>query len=123
MIVRVFAADGVTPVDGATVGWATTNGATLAVCGGIAMCSSVSDENGIASTGVTPAVMGNSSITATLAPGVYNPAQSVVASLTATSTSSDIAVSPQLLWVASGATVTVPITAQVVNLGKQARER
>jgi hypothetical protein len=116
--VRVVAADGVTAVDGATVGWATTNGATLSVCGGISSCTSVSDENGIASTGVTPANTGNSSITATLAPGVYSPAQSVVASVTATSTSTDIAVNPQLLWVAQGATVAVPITAQVVNLGK-----
>ncbi len=116
--VRVLAVDGETPVNGATVGWTTSNGATLSVCGGISLCSSITDENGIASTGVTPANTGNSSVTATLAPGVYNPAQSVVGSLTATSTSSDIAVNPQLLWVASGATVTVPITAQVVSLGK-----
>jgi hypothetical protein len=41
-----------------------------------------------------------------------------VASLTATSSAADIAVSPQLFWVVQGASVSVPITAQVVNLGK-----
>jgi hypothetical protein len=118
VIVRVMAADGVTPVDGATVGWSTNNGATLSVCGGSSTCSAISDENGVASTGVTPAATGNSLITATLAPGVYNPAMSVVASVTATSSTSDIAVSPQLFWVAQGTSVSLPITAQVVSLGK-----
>jgi hypothetical protein len=116
--VRVLAADGVTPVDGATVGWATSNAATLSVCGGASTCTAISDENGVASTGVTPAATGNSLITATLAPGVYSPAQSVVASLTATSSTADIAVNPQLFWVVQGTSVSVPITAQVVNLGK-----
>jgi hypothetical protein len=117
VIVRVVASDGITPVAGATVGWTTTNGATLSVCGGITTCSAISDESGLASTWVTPAAVGNASIVATLAPGVYNPPQSVTATMTATSTSSDIGVTTPYLWIAQGASLSVPLTARVVNLG------
>ncbi len=117
VIVRVLASDGVTPVNGATVGWTTTNGATLSICGGAANCSAISNESGIASTWVTPAATGNATITATLAPGVYSPAQSVTATMTATSSSLDIGVTTPYLWIAQGASVSVPLTARVVNLG------
>ena len=56
-------------------------------------------------------------ITATLAPGVYNPAQSVSATMEATSSSLDIGVTTPLLWIAQGASVSVPLTARVVSLG------
>jgi hypothetical protein len=115
--VRVLASDGVTPVNGATVGWATTNGATLSICNGASTCSAISDESGIASTWMTPAATGNAVITATLAPGVYSPAQSVAATMTATSTSQDIGVTTPYLWIAQGASVSVPLTALVVDLG------
>ena len=114
--VRVVEADG-TPVNGATVGWSATNGATLAVCGGSSTCSSISDESGFASTFVTPSATGVSTITATLAPGVYSPPQSVSGTLFATSSSLDIGVTTPYLWVAQGATVSVPITARVLDLG------
>jgi hypothetical protein len=117
VIVRVLASDGVTPVDGATVGWSSTNGAALSACGSTSTCAAVSDENGIASTWVTPAATGNAVITATLAPGVYNPPQSVAATMTATSSSLDIGVTTPLLWIAQGASVSVPLTARVVSLG------
>lgn len=117
VIVRVLASDGVAPVDGATVGWTASNGAVLSICGGTSSCSAVSDESGMASTWVTPAATGNTVITATLAPGVYNPAKSVSATMTATSSSSDIGVTPHYLWIATGATVSVPVTARVVSLG------
>jgi hypothetical protein len=115
--VRVVASDAITPVSGATVGWTTTNGVTLSICGSASTCSSISDESGIASTWVTPAATGNAAITATLAPGVYNPAQSVTATMTGTSSSSDIGVTTPYLWIASGASVSVPLTARVVSLG------
>ena len=115
--VRVLASDGVTPVDGATVGWTTTNGATLSICGGTSTCSAISDESGIASTWVTPAATGNAAITATLAPGVYSSSASVNATMTATSSSSDIGVTTPYLWIAQGASVSVPLTARVVKLG------
>ena len=115
--VRVLASDGVTPVNGATVGWTTTNGATLSICSGASTCTAISDESGIASTWVTPGATGNAVITATLAPGAYNPAQSVAATMTATSTSQDIGVTTPYLWIAQGASVSVPLTALVVDLG------
>ena len=116
--VRVVASDGVTAVNGATVGWTTTNGATLSACGGVSNCSAVTDASGSASTWVTPAATGVATITATLAPGVYNPAQSVSGTLSATSSSSDIGITTPYLWVASGATVSVPVTARVLSVGK-----
>ena len=116
--VRVLAADGVTAVGGATVGWATTNGATLSVCNGATNCSMVSDESGIASTWITPAAIGSAAITATLAPGVYSPTQSVTTTLNATSSSMDIGVATPYLWIAQGATVSVAIGAWVMSEGK-----
>src|SRR6202051_3246969 len=117
VMVRVLASDGITPVNGATVGWSTTNGATLTICGGATTCSAISDESGIASTWVTPSAIGNAVITATLAPGVYNPAQSVGTALTATSSAMDIGVTTPYLWIVSGASLSVPLTARVVSLG------
>jgi len=115
--VRVFASDGITPVNGATVGWATTNGATLSVCAGASTCSAISDESGIASTWVTPGATGNAVITATLAPAVYGPAQSVGSTLLGTPSSLDIGVTTPELWIARGASISVPLTARVVSLG------
>jgi hypothetical protein len=115
--VRVVAADGITPVNGATVGWTTTNGAMLSACVGASACSAISDESGIAWTWVTPVAAGNAVITATLAPGVYSPDQSVGSTLTGTSLSSQIGVTTPNLWVAQGATISVPLTALVVSMG------
>jgi hypothetical protein len=117
VIVRALASDGITPVNGATVGWAATNGATLSACAGASSCSAITDESGIASTWVTPGTAGNAVITATLAPGVYSPAQSVAPTLTGTSTSLDIGVTTPNLWIAQGASLSVPLTARVVSLG------
>jgi hypothetical protein len=115
--VRVVASDGITPVNGATVAWSATNFAGLSACGGNFSCSVTSDESGLASTFVTPSATGSASITATLAPAVYNPAQSVTATLSATSTSLDIGVTTPYLSIAQGASLSVPITARVVSLG------
>jgi IPT/TIG domain len=81
---RVMAADGVTPVSGATIGWSANNGLQLSACGGGASCSVTSDQNGDAVTWLTPGAPGLASLTATLAPGVYSPAKSVTTSLNAT---------------------------------------
>jgi len=115
--VRVVASDGVTPVSGATIGWSTTNGTTLSACNGATVCSTTSDESGVASTWVTPGATGIATITGSLAPGVYNPTQSVSGTLFATSTALDIGVTTPYLWIAQGASVSVPVTARVVDLG------
>ncbi|MFZ0300752.1 MAG: Ig-like domain-containing protein [Candidatus Sulfotelmatobacter sp.] len=115
--VRVVASDGITPVNGATVGWTATNGAMLSACASTSSCSTISDESGMASTSVTAAAIGNAVITATLAPGVYSPAQSVGSTLSATSTSLDIGVATPNLSIAQGASLSVPLTARLVSLG------
>lgn len=117
VIVQVLASDGVTPVNGATVGWSATNAAALSVCGGLSACSAISDESGFASTWVTPAATGTATITASLAPGAYSPAQSVSTTVSATSSSQDIGVTTPYLWIAQGASLSVPVTARVVSLG------
>ena len=75
------------------------------------------DESGLASTAITPAAIGVATFTATLAPAVYNPAQSVSGTLSATSTASDIGITTPYLWIAQGASLSVPITARVVSTG------
>jgi hypothetical protein len=117
VIVHVVASDGITPVSGATVGWAATNGAELSICGGASACSATSDESGIASTWITPAATGDAAITATLAPGVYNTAQSVTTTLSATSSSLDIGVATPYLWIAQGSSLSLPLGAWVMSLG------
>jgi len=116
VIALIVASDGVTPVGGATVEWTTTNGAMLSACAGASTCSAISDESGLASTWVTPTNPGNATVAAALAPAVYNPAQTVVTTLaTSQPLPVNIGVTTPLLWIAYGASVTVPLTAQVVN--------
>ena len=116
--VRVVAADGTTPVDGATVAWATTNGASLSVCGGASSCSALSDEAGFAFTQVTPTATGTSDITASLAPASYTPPQSKQATLLGTASALDLAAVGPTKWVAQGATIDVPLTVRVLDMGE-----
>jgi hypothetical protein len=117
MHVRVLAADGVTPVGGATIGWSASNGVQLSACGGASSCTVTSDATGEAVTWLTPAATGVASITATLAPGVYSPSKSQSTTLNATQSASDIGISTPYLWIAQGATVSLPLTARVVSNG------
>jgi hypothetical protein len=104
-------------VTGATIGWAATNGVQLSACNGASACTVISDQDGNAATWLTPATAGVSTITATLAPGVYNPSASVSATLNATESASDLGVLTPYLWIAQGATVNVPLTARVLSNG------
>ncbi len=113
----MLASDGVTPVAGATIGWGASNGLHLSICGGNSSCTVVSDQSGNSSTWLTPAAAGSSIITATLAPGVYVPSKSVQANVTATESASDLGVLTPYLWIAQGATVSVPLTARVLSNG------
>jgi len=113
----VFAADNVTPVSGATIGWSATNGMQLSACSGASSCSVTSDQNGNIATWLTPGATGVSTITATLAPGVYSPSKSVNATLNGVESASDIGVTSPYLWISQGATVSVPITARVLSNG------
>ncbi len=115
--VRVLAADGITPVNGATVAWSSTNGVQLSACGGASSCSVTSDLSGDAATWLTPAATGVATITATLAPGVYSSSPSVSATLNATESASDIGVTTPFLWIAQGASMSVPLTARALSNG------
>ncbi len=115
--VRVLAADGVTPVSGTTIGWSASNGLQLSACGGASSCAVTSDQTGDARTWLVPAASGVATITATLAPGTYSPSKSVNATLYATESPSDIGVSTPYLWIAQGATVSLPLTARALSNG------
>jgi len=116
--VRVVASDGSTAVNGATVAWTTTNGASLSVCGGAPNCSALSDEAGFASTQVTPTAIGTSTITATLAPASYSPPQSKQATMLGTASALDLGAVQPTRWIATGATIDVPLTVRVLDMGE-----
>ena len=115
--VRVLAADGTTPISGATVGWSATNRVQLSACGGSSSCSLATDQDGYAATWLTPSATGVATITATLAPGVYSPVKSVSGTLNAIESSSDIGVLNPYLWISEGATVSLPLTARALSNG------
>ncbi len=115
--VRVLASDGVTPVRGATIAWSATNGVQLSACGSASSCLIVSDQSGNAITWLTPAAVGVATITATLAPAAYGSSKSVSATLYATESVADIGVLTPYLWIAQGATVSIPLTARVLSNG------
>jgi hypothetical protein len=115
--VRAVAADGVTPVSGATIGWNSNNGVQLSACGGAASCSVLSDEAGEAASWITPSVIGQSTITIALAPASYSPPQSQQATVVGTTSTLDLAALAPTRWVAQGATVTVPLMVEALDLG------
>ena len=115
--VRVVASDGVTPVYGATVAWSTTNGTTLSVCGAGTVCSVFSDQAGESSTWVTPTVVGQSTITATLAPAAYPSPPSAQITLVAIASPLDLAAVTPTKWVGKGATIDVPLTVRALKAG------
>jgi hypothetical protein len=117
--VRAVAADGITPVSGATVAWSSTatNGLQFSVCGGASSCSVLSDEAGESSSLVTPTATGQSTITIALAPASYSPPQSQQTTVLATSSALDLVALTPTRWVAQGATIAVPLTIQTLDLG------
>jgi hypothetical protein len=114
---QVVAADGVTPVAGATIVWTATNGVQLTACAGLSTCSVFTDESGIATTWLTPTTVAVATINAALAPAVYSQSKSVTATLDAIESASDIGISIPYVWFAQGATLGVPLTARVLSNG------
>lgn len=115
--VQVVAADGVTPVGGATIAWSSTNSAALSACGGSFACSVTSDEVGYASTYVVPDLAGVATVTAALAPLSYSSSKSVSATVLGTIAASQIGVATPYLYIAQGASLTVPLTARILSNG------
>ncbi len=115
MRVRAVAADGVTPVSGATIAWSATNGLQFSVCGGASSCSVLSDEAGESSSWVTPTAVGASTITISLAPASYSPPQMRQATVVASSSTLNLAAVTPTHWIAQGATMAVPLTVEALN--------
>ena len=115
--VRAVAADGVTPVNGATIAWSATNGLQFSACSGTTSCSVLTDAAGESSTSVTPTATGQSTITIALAPAAYSPPQTQLATVVATSTTLDLAAIAPTRWIAQGASLAVPLTVEALNLG------
>jgi len=116
---RVVAADGVTPVNGATLAWTTTNGATLSVCNAATACSVLSDQSGESSTWVTPMVTGQSTVTVTLAPAAYAspPSKQVAVQGISSSPALDLAAVTPTRWIGQDATIDVPLIVQALKAG------
>src|ERR1035437_10056238 len=115
--VRAVAADGVTPVSGATIAWSATNGLQFSACSGASSCSVLSDEAGESSSWVTPTATGQSTITIALAPASYSPPQSQQATVVGTSSALDLVAVAPTRWVGQGATIAVPLTVEALDLG------
>ncbi|MEP6644928.1 MAG: IPT/TIG domain-containing protein [Acidobacteriaceae bacterium] len=116
--VQVLAADGLTPVAGASVLFTSSPAASLSLCGGAASCTVLSDLSGEAATRVTVLVAGATTITAKLAPASYLNPQTVQATVVGFSSASlDISLDTTLNWIATGATVDVPLVARVLVNG------
>ena len=115
--VRAVAADGITPVSGATLAWSATNGLQFSVCNEASSCSVLSDEAGESSSWATPTATGQSTITVALAPASYSSPHLQQATLVGTSSTLDlVAVSPTR-WVGQGAAIAVPLTVEALDLG------
>ena len=115
--VTVTNSDGTIAVGGATVQWNATNKAGLSACSGAATCSVFTDESGQAETRVTVGATGVATITASLAPASYMPPKSVQTSVSGVSSSKDLALFSPKIYVAQGATLTVPFTARLLANG------
>jgi len=115
--VRAVAADGITPVSGATIAWSATNGLQFSACSGASSCSVLSDEAGESFSCVAPTATGQSTITIALAPLSYSPPQSQQATVVGTSSTLDLVAVTPTRWVGQGATIAVPLTVEALNLG------
>ncbi|HYW40534.1 MAG TPA: hypothetical protein VE957_20700, partial [Terriglobales bacterium] len=115
--VRAVAADGVTPVSGATIAWSATNGLQFSACSSAASCSVLSDEVGESSSWVTPTAKGQSTITIALAPASYSPPQTQQATVVGTSSTLDLVAVTPTRRVGQGATIAVPLTVEALDLG------
>jgi hypothetical protein len=115
--VQVVAPDGKTPVAGASIQFSSSAAAAFSVCGGASSCTVLSDQSGMATTAVTVLSIGPITVTAKLAPASYVRAQQVQATILAVSSSLDISLPVPSVWVAQGASLTVPLTARVLSSG------
>ena len=126
--VKALAPDGITPIAGATVVFTSSPAAdftpgtgTPIVCNGGISCTMLTDQSGQASAFVTVLTAAVMTITAQLAPASYSSPQQVQTTLVGCvmceGTTLDIALFPQSVSVARGATVNVGLTTRVLSNG------
>ena len=117
IIVRALAPDGITPVAGASIFFTSVPPAALAVCGGASSCTVLTNQSGLASSYATVLSPTVTTINVQLAPASYNPPQQVQATVFGTSSALDIGLVPQAVWIAQGASLSVPLMARVLSNG------
>jgi hypothetical protein len=115
--VLVLAPDGVTPVAGASVQFNSSPAVGLSACAGAANCTVLSDQSGLASTSMTVLSGGVLTLTAKLAPASYSNPQQVQTTLLGTASALDLVLTTPPVWIAQGATVSVPVAARVLSNG------
>jgi IPT/TIG domain len=119
--VQVVAPDGITAVAGASVFLTASPAVSFAACSGGGSCTVLTDQSGQASTLVTVLTAAVMTITAQLAPASYTSPQQVQTTLLGCvmceGTSLDIALAPQNVSVAQGATVNIALTTRVLLNG------
>jgi hypothetical protein len=120
--VIVVAADGVTPVAGATVQFTASasvgsSAVAFSACGGATTCTLVSDQSGLASSFMTPLSAAVMTVTAKLAPASYPSPQQVQVTLLGTESQLDLSLITPSVWIAQGATVSIPLNARVLSNG------
>jgi IPT/TIG domain len=113
----VVAADGTTPVAGASVQFSSSPAVGLSACAGGNTCTVLSDQSGTASTYMTPLSAGVFTLTAKLAPASYSNPQQVQTTLLGTSSPLDLVLMTPPVWIAQGATATLPVIARVLSNG------
>jgi hypothetical protein len=111
--VSVNTADGVSPVDGATVQWSVDNNATLSLCGAVT-CTALTDESGHSEARVTLGAPGTTTVTAQLAPAAY-PNKLVQTTLSATTAARSISLAPTKIWGTHGMALSIPLMARVLT--------
>ena len=115
--VQVLAADGKTPIPGASVFFTSVPAVAFSVCLGRPSCTVLTDQSGQAATGLTVLTAGAITITAQLAPASYPNPQQVQTTVVGRSTALDISLSSSYAFIASGATLNMPIMARVLSNG------
>jgi hypothetical protein len=115
--VTAVAADGVTPVPGATVQFSASPAVAFSACHGASACSVFTDQSGTASTQTTVLSTGVITLTASLAPASYQNPSQVQTTLLGVSSNLDLSPMSPSLWVAQGATLSVPLSVRVLSNG------
>jgi IPT/TIG domain-containing protein len=115
--VIVLAPDGVTAVAGASVQFSSSPAVAFSACAGASGCTILTDQSGLASTWMTVLSANVMTLTAKLAPDSYSAPKQVQATLLGTESQLDLSLAAYAVWVAQGATASVPITARVLSNG------